>query len=264
MSKTDDKAKVPGVAREWVTIPVAGKSREQWQVDVTYLTSNYRCIFGDGCQGVLTEPAAELVQGCCSYGAHANSPADQRHVEKMSKQLRADEWQYQAEGKRRGVWKKVGKDEYCTRLVDDACIFLNRPGFAAGPGCALHLLALRKDVHFSETKPLVCWQLPLREYDRDEEDGSVTHVLTEFGRDGWGEGGDEFAWWCTESPDAFTGAEPVYRSMAPELRAMLGNAVYDELARYLDARLAAAPTVAHPTAVPVKLGRTRTRQHPAV
>ena len=38
--------------------------------DVTFLLSRWTCIFGDGCQGVLTGPAPELVQGCCSYGAH--------------------------------------------------------------------------------------------------------------------------------------------------------------------------------------------------
>ena len=31
-----------------------------------------------------------------------------------------------------------------------------------------------------------------------EDDGTVISTLTEFGRDGWGEGGDDFAWWCTE------------------------------------------------------------------
>ena len=31
-----------------------------------------------------------------------------------------------------------------TRLVDGACIFLNRPGFATGPGCALHQVALAR------------------------------------------------------------------------------------------------------------------------
>jgi hypothetical protein len=254
------------VAREWVTIPVAGKSREQWQIDVTYLTSNYRCLFGDGCCGVLTEPSPELAQGCCSYGAHANSDADRRHVERMAKKLRPDEWQFHAEGTKRGVWKRSGGD-WVTRLVDDACVFLNRPGFDAGPGCALHLLALRREVHFSKTKPTVCWQLPLREFDRDEDDESTTHVLTEFGRDGWGEGGAEFAWWCTEAPEAFSGSQPVYRAMEPELRAMLGDEVYAQLAAYLDTRMATAPPVPHPAAaptnaVPVKIGRTR--HHPAV
>ena len=57
-------------SREWVTIPVPGKERKQWQIDVTFLMSSWRCIFGQGCQGVLTEPASEMIEGCCSYGAH--------------------------------------------------------------------------------------------------------------------------------------------------------------------------------------------------
>jgi hypothetical protein len=122
----------------------------------------------------------------------------------------------------------------------------------------LHHHAVRTGVHFSETKPTVCWQLPLRAWDREEEDGSITSVLSEFGRDGWGEGGQEFAWWCTEAPEAFTGGEPVYKSMEQELRRMLGDAIYEELAKYLDNRVAAtAPPVQHPAEVPIELSPTR-------
>ena len=108
----------------------------------------------------------------------------------------------------------------------------------------------------------MCWQLPLRTFDRDEEDdSSVTSVLTEFGREGWGEGGEEFAWWCTEAPEAFTAHAPVYRSMETELRLMLGDDVYEEIVKYCDARLAAGPLpLAHPAEVKVSLGRTRPRR----
>jgi hypothetical protein len=116
--------------------------------------------------------------------------------------------------------------------------------------------------HFAETKPTVCWQLPLRSFDRDEEDdGSVTSVLTEFGREGWGEGGEEFAWWCTEAAEAFTAHEPVYRTMETELRLMVGDAVYDEIVKYCDSRLEAGPLpLTHPAEVKVPLGRTRVRR----
>ena len=49
-----------------------------------------------------------------------------------------------------------------TRLVDGACVFLNRPGFPGGTGCALHRMALREGLHPLLTKPDVCWQLPVR------------------------------------------------------------------------------------------------------
>jgi hypothetical protein len=243
-----------------VTIPIAGKERRRWEVDVTFLTSSWRCLFGQGCQGVLTEPAPELIHGCCSYGAHASDTKDRRHTEAMAKKLTADDWQFRQRGLQHGVWKKIGKDEWRTRLVDGACVFLNRPGFPTGPGCALHQYAMRTGRHFSETKPTVCWQLPLRSYDRDEDDGSITSVLTEFSRDGWGEGGEEFAWWCTEAPEAFTGAEPIYKTMEAELRLMLGDGIYEELAKYLDARCT-APTlpVRHPAEQPVAFSPTRKR-----
>ena len=248
-------------SREWITIPVPGKDKKQWQIDVTFLASSYRCIFGQGCQGVLTEPAAELVQGCCSYGAHANDKKDQEKITKIAKKLTDDEWQFRSVGMKKGVWAKVGKDDYRTRLVDDACVFLNRPGFAAGPGCALHVHAQNHGKHFVDTKPIVCWQLPIRTIDRDEEDESITTVLTEFGRDGWGEGGEEFAWWCTEAKEAFTGAEPVYKSMEAELRATLGDDVYEQVCKYMDTRLSgASPPLPHPAEVPVTLGRTRIRR----
>jgi hypothetical protein len=244
-----------------VTIPVPGKERRRWEIDVTFLTSGWQCIFGRGCQGVLTEPAPELIQGCCSYGAHANDRKDHDHIERVARRLTDDEWQFRKVGRKKGVWAAVGKKEWRTRLVDDACIFLNRPGFAAGPGCALHLHAMNRDVHFSETKPTVCWQLPLRSWDRDEDDGSVTSVLSEFAREGWGEGGEEFAWWCTEAPEAFGGAEPVYKAMEVELRKMLGDDVYEQLAKYLDGRVngALAP-LPHPAETPVALGKTRRRR----
>ena len=138
---------------------------------------------------------------------------------------------------------------------------LNRPGFAGGEGCAFHVHAERTGVHHSDVKPEVCWQVPLRnieEYDEDAGDGVVHHRFTEFARHGWGEGGEEFAWWCTEEPAAFVGAEPVYRSSEVEIRKMVGDELYESVAAYLDQRLAdRAPVVAHPTQVPVRLGPTR-------
>ena len=92
-------------------------------------------------------------------------------------------------------------------------------------------------------------------------DGVVHHRLTEFARHGWGEGGEEFAWWCTEESAAFLGTDPVYRSQEPELRKMCGDALYEMIAEYLDARRAAgfAP-VSHPSEIPVILGPTRTQR----
>ena len=232
-------ASPPGPDREWATFPDPDDENHRWMVDVTWLTSTWRCLFGCGCQGVLTGPTPEMQQGCCSYGAHFSGEEDLDRVLAQAKELRADEWQHQRSGLRKGVTAQLPAGGWRTRLVDGACVFLNRPGFPAGAGCALHLLALRRGVHFTVTKPDVCWQLPLRKEDKEEEDGTITSTLSEFARSGWGPGGDEFAWWCTEAPEAFTGSEPVYRSLEVELRAMVGDALYESIAAYLHRRMTA-------------------------
>jgi hypothetical protein len=246
-----------------VTFDDPDEEGRRWQIDVTFLLSSWTCIYGCGCQGVLTERAPELAEGCCSYGAHFSDKKDRDRVIRAARALRDDEWQFASTGRSKGIYAKAGKDEdgkqeWRTRLVDDACIFLNRPGFGTGPGCALHVHAMRTGRHHSELKPEVCWQLPLRRVDEDQEDGSVVSTLGEFGRDGWGEGGDDFAWWCTEAPEAFTGREPVYVSLSEELRLMLGKKLYRELAAYLDERQTARPSpVRHPTEVRVAIRRKR-------
>jgi hypothetical protein len=205
-----------------------------------------------------------MAQGCCSYGAHFSNRKDRNAVIRAARELTDDEWQFAKQGRDKGIYAKAGKDDgkqaWRTRLVDDACIFLNRPGFRAGPGCALHVHAMRTGKHHSEVKPEVCWQLPLRREDDEQDDGSVVSTLTEFGRDGWGEGGEEFAWWCTEAPEAFTGREPVYRSMAVELRKMLGKKLYRQVVEYLELRSrSGVALVTHPAQTPIRLKRKRER-----
>jgi hypothetical protein len=89
-------------------------------------------------------------------------------------------------------------------------------------------------------KPEVCWIVPLRrEVARDVADDGEdrwTTTITSYDRGAWGPGGADFGWWCTDSPEAFVGAEPVYRSMATELQALSTPAVHAELAAYLDDR----------------------------
>lgn len=225
---------LPPGTHEWVSLDDPDEERT-WLFDVTFLLSRWTCIFGAGCQGVLTAPAPERVEGCCSYGAHFTGSEDVARVRREAKRLTAEQWQFRAVGRRRGVTQTQPDGSRTTRLVDDACIFLNRPGFPGGAGCALHRGALEEGRPPLERKPDVCWQLPLRREDR-VEDGRVISTVRQWDRGDWGEGGQEFAWWCTEAPEAFVAAEPVYRHMANELRAMSGDAVYEALAAYLDGR----------------------------
>jgi hypothetical protein len=131
---------------------------------------------------------------------------------------------------------KSKSGDLTTRLVKDACIFLNRPDFPGGPGCALHRAALDRGVPHLELKPDVCWQLPLRRDDEVADDGHVTSVIRQWDRRDWGEGGFEFHWWCTESPEAFVGTRPVFRELQDEIVAMVGKKIYRRLVQYLQAR----------------------------
>ncbi len=215
--------------------------------DVTFLESNWTCIFNGGCQGVLTGPTPELVQGCCSYGAHFVDEKDQRRVEKAAKRLSADQWQFKAKGKN-GTTRVKRNGEIVTRLVNDACIFLNRPDFKRGPGCALHVMAVDNGESYIPLKPEVCWQLPLRRVDDVQDDGHVITRISQWDRRHWGAGGAEFHWWCTESASAFVGKTRVVDSMKDELVEMVGEGIYRRLRAFLDQR-AQQPTatrLAHP------------------
>jgi hypothetical protein len=242
--------RVPPTTHEWISFDDPDELRT-WVFDVTFLLSNWNCIYGRGCQGVLTGPAPELEQGCCSYGAHFTDGADVARVKAAARTLTPDDWQYAAAG-RRGVVHRQADGARATRLIDDACIFLNRPGFPGGPGCALHRAALARGQEPLELKPDVCWQLPLRREDTVAADGRVTSTITQWNREHWGGGGEEFHWWCTEGPEAFTSSQRVYQTMRSELTAMVGAGIYSQLLAYLEARQTSGIPLPHPA---VRAGR---------
>ena len=70
------------------------------------------------------------------------------------------------------------------------------------------------------------------------DDGHVTSTIRQWDRRHWGEGGAEFHWWCTESPEAFIGERPVYQELGPELTALVGAPTYARLVGYLEDRAA--------------------------
>jgi hypothetical protein len=85
-----------------------------------------------------------------------------------------------------------------TRVVDGACIFLNRPGWPGGEGCALHIAALESDESPTEWKPSVCWQLPLRIDWTEVDDTTESATVRRWTRTDWGDHGEKMAWCCTE------------------------------------------------------------------
>jgi hypothetical protein len=186
-----------------------------------------------------------MEQGCCSYGAHFTNADDLARVKAAARTLTPGQWQFAGHG-RRGIARRNAAGASVTRMVEGACIFLNRPGFAGGPGCALHRAALERGELPMDLKPDVCWQLPLRREDTSNPDGSVTSTVGQWDRDHWGAGGDEFAWWCTEAPEAFNADGCVWRTMRAELRALVGKDVFNLLVPYLEAREASPALLPHP------------------
>jgi hypothetical protein len=241
--------------REWIEFldPADG---EHWiRVDLTWLCSRWTCIFGRGCHGTVEGQAAT---GCCNHGAYFSDKDDEKRVRRFVKQLTAQEWQlydtgHDGKNGKLNVFEKVPDDEEGrnkTRVVDGACVFANREGFAAGIGCALHALALRLDLNPLETKPEVCWQLPVRReqewVDRPDSTRILRTSIAEFDRRGWGEGGHDLDWYCTSAPEAHVGGEAMYLSYGPELVALIGQAAYDELARICAERLERGLVAEHP------------------
>jgi hypothetical protein len=213
----------------WVTISDGNGRRVDFEVG--FLTSRWRCIYGAGCQGILTERAPERAEGCCSFGAHLADDDDLQAVAAAAARLTAEQWQYREEARRReGPFKRNAAGEVMTRIADGACIFLNRPGFPAGAGCALHRGALDASERPMDWKPDVCWMVPVRREFNDDGSESVRA----WSREDFGEGGEDFAWWCPEVPEAYVGEGPVYRELADELTELVGPQIYLKLRRRLD------------------------------
>jgi hypothetical protein len=250
----------PEDLHEWISFDDPDEQRT-WLFDATFLRSNYRCIWGEGCQGVLDGPAEELMQGCCSYGAHFVDEDDVQSVVRAFVRVKPENMQFHAKAARGGFLRAGepgadGTPTTTTRLVDDACIFLNRPGFSGGVGCALHIAALEAGERPLDWKPNVCWQVPLRLEHSTDENGHVTSRLREWKRRDWGDGGREFHWWCTEAPEAFVGRDPVYVSSRDEIIELVGEAIYERLVEQLE-RPGWVP-LPHPTVVR-RPGRSATR-----
>ncbi len=204
-----------------------------WRFQRSFVTSNWTCLWGRGCQGILPERSEHLAQGCCSYGADLDGD-DAPTVAAMAGFLTPEQFQHHAEAASGGIFRDGGRS--ATRVVDGACIFLNRPGFAGGPGCALHRAALDEGESPVDWKPSVCWQLPIR-VDWEPLDGNrELATVRRWTRADWGSDGPPMAWVCTEEPDAHVGDDPVVETLADELTAIVGTDVYVELRRRLRTR----------------------------
>ena len=180
------------------------------------------------------------------------------------KQLGDDEWQFEVgRHEEAASGRRSARTSGAPASHEDACVFLNRPDFEAGPGCALHLHAIEHG----------------QALQRDQADGVLAapaaHVRPRRGR-------RRRSRRCSPSSAATAGAkaarsspggaprrrrrspahEPVYQSMETELRLMLGDDVYEEVVEVPATRGIAAGRRRCRTRprCQVSLGRTRIRR----
>ena len=248
-SKLSKNEFAPNFARDWVEFRNPDNSEEIFKCDITWLTSYWQCIYGNGCCGIdADKPDA----GCCSDGAYYTNKMDEEQVLRSAKKLTKSEWQFydqaRDKSKKNLNISEIGLDkDRKTRKINDSCIFLNRvgyeaPGYTGKFGCALHHLANKEGSHPVDTKPDIYWQLPLhRSWEvREVGDTEVTVVVIgEYERSAWGEGGADLDWYCTSNSEAHVGKIPVYQSSKTELIKMMGRAGYLELEKLCDSRMAA-------------------------
>lgn len=253
-------------AREWLEFIDPADSEHIIQVDLTWLLSTYRCRFGtEACLGIDAENPDV---GCCTHGAFLTDEDDRATLRNVAEKLTTDDWQnrpaemeeWEATGRHKKhsdysndnentdelepwlEWDELENDEgemepaLKTVTTNGACIFANRQGFPAGQGCALHAWALRNDVELTAAKPEVCWQVPLRRLEDWETrpDGveMLRTTVTEYNRRGWGDGGEDFDWYCSSDPNCHAGSEALWRTGREELTELIGAEAYEVVAAH--------------------------------
>jgi hypothetical protein len=205
--------------RAFVEFTDPGDSDTVYRCDLTWLTSHWTCIFGRGCQGIYADRPDD---GCCTLGAHFADADDELRVRKSVRQLTSEQWQYK-KAATKGGWAELEGPETIAEGEEPA-----------RKTRVVHLLALQQGRSFVETKPDVCWQLPLRRQFRTVTRGDQTTytevTLGEYVREGWGAGGHDLDWYCTSNTEAHIGSRPVYESNRDELVELMGKKAYAVLA----------------------------------
>ena len=100
----------PVFPRAWIEFQDPADAEQVFRCDVTWLTSNWNCIFGNGCPGIYaTAPEA----GCCALGAHFSDKDDEDRVAEWVELLDDDSLGAPSRGPRQtrqGEPKALGRD----------------------------------------------------------------------------------------------------------------------------------------------------------
>ena len=191
---------------EWFSFEDPNEDRT-WMFDVTFLLSNWTCIWGAGCQGVLTGPAAGAQPGVLLV---RRALPRQRRLQAGDPLRQAAHARAVAVPRRREEAGRVRDPPEERRLAHPArgrrVHLPEPPGLRGRRGLrAPHRRASRPASASSTGSPRSAGSCPIRQVDSTDENGHVTSTVREWKRRDWGEGGFEFHWWCTDAPDAFVG-----------------------------------------------------------
>lgn len=250
----------PDFPREWFEFTNPEDPLHQITIDLTWVESHWQCGFGTAaCKGISFDNPAV---GCCGHGAFLVDDTDRAQLVDAVNRMPAKYWQFRPAVLDEGdlepwlEWDELDDEEgnpepaLKTVVVDGACIFANRPGWGTGAGCALHQWAVATGEDLTVVKPEVCWQLPLRRLEayEDRPDGVeiLRTTITEYNRRGWGNGGEDFDWYCTTAPGCHGSGVPIWKSHKAELIALIGSGSYDILAEHCMRRAAGSVFSVHP------------------
>lgn len=217
---------------DWIDVVMTERT---WRFDGRFLRSSWRCIYGGGCRGLHRSQDALRADGCCTEGAALTDAEDFMIVSDAVAELDPARWQFSSVATRKGWFKRLPNGVVGTRVVQEACIFLNRPGFVTGAGCALHFASLDRGERPMDGKPNICWQFPLRRADHVDEAGVDVVTIGAWRASDWKADGGERSWFCTTAPEAFVATDPVWRTLADELKEITGPEVYELLVATLTA-----------------------------
>ncbi len=200
-----------------------------WSVDRAFLASHWTCIWDRGCPGIADTAAPERGLGCCSEGAELLDDDEAMRISAMAGFCDPDHFEHHGLAASEGIFADGSRRS--TRVVDGACVFLNRPDFAGGHGCALHLGALAAGESPLDWKPSVCWQLPMRVERSVDAEGTPHAVLRRWRRADWGSGGVAMASWCVEAHGTYIGSGAVVDHLAAEIEGIVGPDVAVQIRR---------------------------------
>lgn len=256
----------PDFPREWFEFTNPEDPEHVFSIDLTWIESFYTCMFGtSSCHGIDT---AHPDIACCPHGAYLADETDRDQLYDAVAEMPAKYWQLRPKDTDEFVadayatdtepwleWDELDDEDgnpepaLKTRVVDGGCIFANRDGWKTGTGCALHQWALAEGQEITVVKPEVCWQVPMRRHEAYEERTDGVEILRttigEYDRRAWGNGGEDFYWWCSSASGCHVADEPMWITQKTELIAMMGEQSYEVLAEHCEKRRA-LPRLYHP------------------